>query len=327
MALTNAEKQRRYRKRDAYPTRRAEYLKKEKDHYEKSKETGQRKLVCDMTSRKHRSMKKQWRKQKQGIRKRKKDHLKQLENMLSPPASPEDVNVRVQPSRQYLQGVNQRRRIKIKQEMYISSLERELKIAERKADMYRKRYQRTKKGPDTPRSKTKNLLRNWKHKSSKTVRKTLIFHHALLDQMSASYKNKRNKEMVSGILAGQIVRKYKCLTYLRDQIKVEVKRGRTIKTGTVLRSRSQKDVESFFERDDVSRITTGQKRTVTVNKEKKQKRLLCDTLKNLYRKYVSESMCQEPISFTTFWVIRPTEKDRDTKMFVSRPKPCSDQGP
>ncbi|XP_037836219.1 uncharacterized protein LOC119617787 [Kryptolebias marmoratus] len=71
-----------------------------------------------------------------------------------------------------------------------------------------------------------------------------------------------------------------------------------------------------FLRDDVSRLTTGKKETVTRKKQKKQKRLLLDTFKNLYRKFQSENADQVSFSFfcksRPFWVIRPTESDRKT---------------
>jgi len=57
--------------------------------------------------------------------------------------------------------------------------------------MYRKRWTREKEKtihhPDTPRTKTNKLLRNF---SRKTAKKTLLFHNALLDQLRESTKIK-----------------------------------------------------------------------------------------------------------------------------------------
>lgn len=67
----------------------------------------------------------------------------------------------------------------------------------------------------------------------------------------------------------------------------------------------------------MSRITTGKKQTITLNKTKKQKRFLSDTLKDLHLKFVSE---QRSISYSLFcslrpfWVVVPTLSDRDTCM-------------
>ncbi len=75
-------------------------------------------------------------------------------------------------------------------------------------------------------------------------------------------------------------------------------------------------VKAFFLRDDVSRMTTGRKQTVTQKKLKKQKRLLTDTMKNLHQKFLSENEHQVSYScFCTlrpFWVVVPTEADRET---------------
>jgi hypothetical protein len=78
----------------------------------------------------------------------------------------------------------------------------------------------------------------------------------------------------------------------------------------------RKAVNTLFERDDNSRMTTGLKKTITKQKDQRQKRFMLDTLRNLYMKYESES--NERISFTTFWRLKsfwikcPTENERET---------------
>ena len=49
-----------------------------------------------------------------------------------------------------------------------------------------------------------------------------------------------------------------------------------------------KIVRDFFERDDVSRLTAGVKQTITRLKVKKQKRIMNDSMKNLYKKFIEE---------------------------------------
>lgn len=72
----------------------------------------------------------------------------------------------------------------------------------------------------------------------------------------------------------------------------------------------------FYTRDNVSRITTGKKNTVTKCKVKMQKRLLSGTMLNLHRKFISE--CGLLISYSyfcklqPFYIIEPTELDRQT---------------
>ncbi|CAG5058805.1 unnamed protein product [Parnassius apollo] len=47
----------------------------------------------------------------------------------------------------------------------------------------------------------------------------------------------------------------------------------------------KKEIEDFYNRDDISRPTAGRKETVTKNKTKVQKRFLLDTMKNLYHTF------------------------------------------
>ena len=63
-------------------------------------------------------------------------------------------------------------------------------------------------------------------------------------------------------------------------------------------------VDSFFQRDDVSRMTAGKKDTVTKNKIKRQKRYLNDTLANLHKQFLSENPTVS-VSYSTFCRLRP----------------------
>jgi len=78
-------------------------------------------------------------------------------------------------------------------------------------------------------------------------------------------------------------------------------------------------VVSFYTRDDVSRATAGKKDTVTQKKSKMQKRLLQDTLSNMYLKFRAE-LLECKISYSMFcrlrpfWVLPPTSSDRETRL-------------
>lgn len=72
MALTNSEKQRRYReRRDMDPSRREEHLKKRNEKYKNDVQVGKLKKISDMTPREQRKQRKEWRKIKQNQRKKK----------------------------------------------------------------------------------------------------------------------------------------------------------------------------------------------------------------------------------------------------------------
>ena len=65
---------------------------------------------------------------------------------------------------------------------------------------------------------------------------------------------------------------------------------------------SNKEITCFFVRDDVSRCTAGKKECRTKNKEKYQIRYLIDNLRNLYQKYRNEG---GRFKFTTFYNHKP----------------------
>lgn len=73
MALTNAERQRKYReKRDNDAARRAEYLRKKQEKYLQDLASGKRQLVSDLTYRSQRYQRKQWREQQKRHREKNK---------------------------------------------------------------------------------------------------------------------------------------------------------------------------------------------------------------------------------------------------------------
>jgi len=85
MALSAAEKQRRYReRRDADLERRQKYLDKKKAKYRQDLAIGKRKNIAQMSERQERTMRRRWRQQKQDLKERK----QMLENLVTPPVSP-----------------------------------------------------------------------------------------------------------------------------------------------------------------------------------------------------------------------------------------------
>lgn len=92
------------------------------------------------------------------------------------------------------------------------------------------------------------------------------------------------------------MKKYKLTTHAHKQIKVPLKKRKSHRKGSTT-FRLKDKVNSFFERDDNSRIKTGKKQTKIRYKVKKQIRFLNDNLGNLYQKYKAEN--QDKISFIT----------------------------
>ena len=306
MALSAAEKQRQYReKRDSDPERRAKFLKQQKERYQSDKDLGRRKLVSDLTGREKRHQRRYWKgKQRLSRQKRKADSV--ALNM-TPPLTPE-INIQEQPglSRQLKQAKRNKMRGTSKLVREKKVLLIKLRESERKTEKYRKRWERLKSShksgnPDTPRAKTKKLLRCF---SSKTVRKTLDFHHVLVAQLRENCKQRSKRIAVTRLITGNIMKRYRFTEWSKKETGANTKHDQMRNKKGSLSVRLRVQVRQYFEQDDVSRIITGMKQTVTKKKIKKQKRLLLVTVENIHKKLVAETNAN--ISFTTFWRLSPS---------------------
>lgn len=63
---------------------------------------------------------------------------------------------------------------------------------------------------------------------------------------------------------------------------------------------AKREVSQFLAKDESSRLTAGKKETITRKKIKKQKRLLNDTLKNLFKKFIMEYPMYKNMSYSLF---------------------------
>ena len=153
--------------------------------------------------------------------------------------------------------------------------------------------------------------------------KTLNFHYSVLADFKEKYRRTKNqhvKQVAIRFVCGKIVRKYKLQRIAQSQLSISTSRWgtgdgveakRNVKVNPVVSK-----CKTFFCRDDVSRITTGEKNTITRNRVKMQRRLLSDSLQNLHRKFISEGGPDISYSFVCklrpFYVVEPTELDRQT---------------
>ena len=131
------------------------------------------------------------------------------------------------------------------------------------------------------------------------VRRTLKFHFALIDELKTLKKTKKINQMAGG----KVLKKYKLTNLFCNEL--NMRKHRLAKKAIFL-SKMQREktiLKDFFLRPDNSRILNGLKNTITLKKIKKQKRLLNDSLENLYRKYISETSSN--LSFTSFWRMKP----------------------
>jgi len=194
----------------------------------------------------------------------------------------------------------------------IEKLKKSLEKERKHADKYRKRYKRLNKN-DSPRSKVNELTKTGRVSSK--IRKTLLYHEALIEDIKNKYskaRKEKEKQLIAKITGGRIVKKYRLQGFAENALGFSKKRHSVQSEDLCSTNRNptnrftaafKSKVKTFFTRDDNSRITTGRKQTITKNKVKKQKRFLADTMKNLHKKFLTENT--NNISYSLFCKLRP----------------------
>ena len=325
MPKSRAEIQKLYRlRRDSDPDRRASYLEKEQQKYEKDKESGRKKLVKDMNEREKRLSRREW--------KRKKDISRDAQKRAAHGTPPETPTATTSArSRQSVSGARMRRKHTNAAYKRIKLLEDQLTQTKRKLESYKKKYQRAVKPQvrsvhDTPRTKTRKLLRCFTaHK--RNVRRVLCFHYALVDTIKKRYQDtrlEREKSLYARLITGKLLTKYKFQQLATDSLGFSQRRWKTAdlvathkKRRTTPYCEIKKAVVQFYLRQDISRIMPGKKDAITYKKERQQKRLLTDTLKNIYAKFLAEYPCNK-VSYSLFctlrpfWIVHPSVRDLET---------------
>lgn len=160
-----------------------------------------------------------------------------------------------------------------------------------------------------------------KIKISKVVRRKLILHEAIVTSLKDSAKGKsstkeRKRLGQSLIAAHSILKKYRMQGTMLKTFGLSKKQLANNKKKEVKSPMTEK-VQAFFLDDEQSRIANGKKLTITRNKVKMQKRFLNDTMHILHKQFLQEHQLLKLsyVSFTRlrpFWVLPPSEKDRDT---------------
>ena len=269
MAMTAAERARKYRaSRDKDLDRRRAYLLKQRLRYQHDKSVGKRKLVSEMSNRERRRQQRAWRRHQEEYR-RKVRILKNLE-IVTPPVSPDDQSCNsLGPSQQVSSRTIKARRkqiAKVNRENIF--LKEELRVAQKRADLYKKRWiremekSRVKQNADTPKTKARKLLKCFSGgKSTKTARKTLEFHNSLVAELSDQYKNgnNREKQRVSRIATGHTMKRYNLICHAKKELGVSNEHGNRTKKHSLTR-RLKDRIRKFYERDDISRIVPGMKK-------------------------------------------------------------------
>ena len=258
MALTAAEKQKRYRakvKQD--PEREAELKRRHCLRYHSKKI-----LVKDMTEREHRNAKRRWKL----ANKKRRDEQKALQNLF--PVTPEHTPPPTPNPHQVL-GRKQVRRDRSALYRQNVKLQEELENLKRQCQKYKKRYQRAKRS---------RLVEDDKNKYT-VLSNALRIHYTQM-------KNIKNKQQVQKIFDAEPIKRSRKKKILIQEC-LEIKQLRRKKTA-VKKSTLTQSINVYFHRDDVSRATAGKRETVTYRKNKMQKRFVLDSMKHLFRSFKKE---------------------------------------
>lgn len=115
------------------------------------------------------------------------------------------------------------------------------------------------------------------------------------------------------------VKKYRMRTWLKSTYNVDARRLKTNKRrGNKPLDRKKKEcIHKFYERDDVSRMTSGKGEIITRNKVQKQRRYLLDNIYNLYQRYLNTNqrfLVSRAVFYKNkpFWVLKPKVGNRET---------------
>lgn len=207
-------------------------------------------------------------------------------------------------------GKKMRRRHRENLRKEIGILKMKLKSEEQKTQKYKKRLQRalkrnSKEKKLTPRKIVADLLEG--QTVSTIVKKKLLFGEVLSCQIRENFKlqdTPAKKRNFAHVISGKVVRKYKLMNYLKALSSSSVFRSK-ISKGRINRFQQIKQkVTEFYENDESSRMCPGKRDTVTLKKNKKQKRYLNYSLKDLYKKF-SSSHPGLKISYALFCKLRP----------------------
>lgn len=333
MALTAAEKQRRYReRRKNNPVKEMASKKKDLERYHAKK-----RLVKDLTPREHRTLKKKWR----IANAKRRDRRRALRVVMNTPESTPGIETprsaspindgqnlasvlspalellsspRLSTSRQNsatpsMSSVSKRGRNKVKRDrskLYRENLKlkEEIKKAKKRYEKYKKRYSR---------AKNKELK---KSDDSKGYQKYVILSSAIKDRYK-KIKNRKEKHAIQKIFEHDSIKDSRKKVQIIKEC-LDINQGYIRKQQPKLRKNILRTkITDFFHRDDVSRATADKKETKTLQKKKIQRRYLLDNMNNLFQSFKRENpnlKCSYT-SFTRcrpFYVLPPTVAARET---------------
>lgn len=195
-------------------------------------------------------------------------------------------------------------------------------------DKYKRRAQRAQQKltiskTDSPNTEVNRLL-NDSRNVSEVVKRKLLFGKVISRQIKENFKTTKSlnkKRYLAELVNGKLIKKYKFVKTLSSisssKLLRYTKRNNVEKKSLFL----EQAIQRFLEKDESSRILPGKKDVITRKKKKKQKRLLNDSMLNLYRQFRAENP-KYSLSYTSFcryrpfWILSPSAKTRDTCLCI-----------
>ena len=316
--MSAAERQRRRREKiKADRLLHSEYLMNERQRWKKRKDDGKTPpTVHSMNEREARRKRRYWRTAQEKCRMQRKAFQQQ-----SPPGTP------VAGSSQRQRGRKKVASVRSKCYKDLQKLTVKLRCMERKKEMYRKKLERvlaanSRTYEDTPRKHVRRMLSGCQ--VSDSVKRSLLLHSVTMKTIRRKYadSNEKNKRFIRNTFFTQSLSKYKLVHMLRTTIGVQLRQ----KDGHQKMTRQYRPktlemkeaVTAFLMRDDNSQLTTSKNDTISRGGVKRQRRLLVQSLKALYKKYLAEEPKKMHISYGLFcrWrpfnVVTPTARDRQS---------------
>jgi hypothetical protein len=186
MPMTAAERQRKRRQAIRCNEKlNEEYKDKERKRWHERVAAKRAKLIGDMSDREKRYKRAKWRRSQKKLRQSRTSRQK-ANNSGETEAQEHKYCMNTDESRQKQLGRRNIKRTNRQAYRTINSLQAKLQNMQRRCRKYEKRLQRlkgTQASGDTPRSRTRHLLRSRTSRSLETVGRTLVFHHALINSI------------------------------------------------------------------------------------------------------------------------------------------------
>lgn len=276
---------------------------------------------------------KQWRKYCATYRKKQKS-LKNAINDTPPLSADEEENGEIPVPRQKERGRQQVRRDRAKAYRTISKQADTIKELKREVDKYKKRLQRRElkdkkvMGTPSPNRKVKELVgRNpMSHQIKKQLFKGFALERQLRKQIKGVSPKTKERQIIHKVIGTKDFKQYRLQKYFKNLVAYKKQKetdGKildltyTRKNYETVRVKEAMLLRRFFEDDSVSKMCPGKRDFVRKGTNKMQRRILLDTMKNLYSRFIDENKYLK-IGFSTFaksrpfWVTRPNARDRET---------------